>query len=79
MPNGSLCICFGKSGSSYKKMGGGGSARPPSMDVTSYVGHTSLDNTFVCGSGIGATNIFIRSAQKRALSQSMRCVHHQHT
>ena len=71
MPNGNFY--FGKNGSSYKKMGGGGNARPPSMDVTSYVGHTSLNNTFVYGSGIGAKNIFIRSAQKRALSRNTGC------
>ena len=72
MPNGHFY--FGKAGFSNKKHAGGSSARPPTMDMISNVAHSTIYNTFTYGSGVGARNLFIQSAQLRALPQRKRCI-----
>ena len=70
MPYGSLYT--GKSGFYYKKHAGGGNARS-GVNVP-YV-DTTLFNSFVNGSGVGARNKFIQRAQIRAMMRHSRCVY----
>ena len=53
--------------------GGGGNARPRSMDINTISTHSTLNNTYVYGSGVGASNVFTRRANLRAMSSYRLC------
>ena len=64
--------CIGQKNGFVRKQSGG-NAKPRSMDVIGNDVHSTLNNMFVYGSGVGATNRFIRSAQMRAMTKAAQC------
>jgi hypothetical protein len=65
--------CIGQKNGTFIKKQSGGNARPRSMDIIGNDVHSTLYNTFVYGSGVGATNLFTRSAQMRAMTKADQC------
>jgi hypothetical protein len=63
----------GKGGFQYKKMGGGGNNRIPSLLINISSENYTIDNRYVAGSGVGGLNTSNRRALKRRASSSMTC------